>query len=398
MKAAADFLGRGLAMTTPHPLGERIVKAEGCWLETDTGERLFDLVSGIGVSNLGHGHPAIREALHAQVDQHLHVMVYGEYAQAAQDRAAAALLSTLTGTALDAVYFVNSGTEAIEGAMKLVRRVTGRTEIFGVLGGYHGATLGALSLSTPSHRRNAFLPLVPDVHHLRFGEAQELGRITENTAAVFVETVQGDAGIRPVPADHLRALKARCQEVGALLVLDEIQCGLGRTGHLHAFQASGVEPDVLVLGKSLGGGMPIGAFVASAAHMKALREAPKLGHITTFGGHPMACAAAAAYLTELSQLDLGKVLKQGETWKVALCAHPLVQEVRGGGHFLGVDLEGPDRVTELVEAARRKGLVLFWFLSRPQGFRIAPPLNAAPAEMAHALRALLAALDEVSGQ
>ncbi len=397
MKSAADFLDRGLAMTTPHPLGERIVKAEGCWLETASGERLFDLVSGIGVSNLGHGHPAIREALHAQVDQHLHVMVYGEYAQAAQDRAAQVLLSTLEGTDLEAVYFVNSGTEAIEGAMKLARRVTGRTEIFGVIGGYHGATFGALSLSTPSHRRNAFLPLLPDVHHLRFAEESELERITEKTAAVVVETVQGDAGIRPVPEAHLKALKARCREVGALLILDEIQCGLGRTGHVHAFEAAGVVPDVLVLGKALGGGMPIGAFVASVDHMKALREAPKLGHITTFGGHPMACAAAAAYLTELKKLDLSVVRAQGESWKAALDAHPRVVEVRGGGHFIGVDLEGPEQVAELVHAARRKGLILFWFLSRPQGFRIAPPLNAQPAELEAALAHLLEALDEVKG-
>ena len=395
MKDASDFLSRGLAMTTPHPLGERIVRAEGCWLETDSGERLFDLVSGIGVSNLGHGHPAIREALHAQVDQHLHVMVYGEYAQSAQDRAAKVLLSSLEGTSLDSVYFVNSGTEAIEGAMKLVRRVTGRTEIFGVHGGYHGATFGALSLSTPSHRRNAFMPLLPDVDHLAFGDDADLSRITEKTAAVFVETVQGDAGIRPVPEPHLRALKARCQAVGAMLVLDEIQCGLGRTGHIHAFQATEVEPDVLVLGKALGGGMPIGAFVAAADHMKQLRESPKLGHITTFGGHPMACAAAAAYLTELARLDLDTVRSQGEAWKAALRAHSLVKEVRGRGHFLGVDLDHPQKVAELVQAARRRGLILFWFLSRPQGFRLAPPLNASGEELAGALASLLDAMDEV---
>ena len=398
MKAASDFLSRGLAMTTPHPLGERIVRAEGCWLETENGERLFDLVSGIGVSNLGHGHPAIREALHAQVDQHLHVMVYGEYAQSAQDRAAKALLSSLKDTALDSVYFVNSGTEAIEGAMKLVRRVTGRTEIFGVHGGYHGATFGALSLSTPSHRRNAFMPLLPDVDHLAFGDDEELERITEKTAAVFVETVQGDAGIRPVPEQHLLALKARCQAVGAMLVLDEIQCGLGRTGHVHAFQATGVEPDVLVLGKALGGGMPIGAFVAASDHMKQLRESPKLGHITTFGGHPMACAAAAAYLTELARLDLETVLCQGEAWKTALRAHPLVKEVRGRGHFLGVDLDHPHKVAELVKAARKRGLILFWFLSRPEGFRLAPPLNVSGEELAGALASLLDAMDEVLAQ
>jgi acetylornithine/succinyldiaminopimelate/putrescine aminotransferase len=396
MKSAGDFLDRGLAMTTPHPLGERIVRAEGAWLETDQGERLFDLVSGIGVSSLGHGHPAIREALHQQIDQHLHVMVYGEYAQAPQDLAARVLLDSLAETNLDAVYFVNSGTEAIEGAMKLARRETRRTEIFGVDGGYHGSTFGALSLSTPSHRRNAFLPLLPDVHHLPFGEASVLDRITDRTAAVCVETVQGDAGIRPLSPDYLMALRRRCDSVGALLILDEIQCGLGRTGKFHAFEHSGIQPDVLVLGKALGGGMPIGAFVASQERMKALRVSPKLGHITTFGGHPMACAASAAFLTELGKLDMGLILKTGETWKTRLAEHPAVSEVRGMGHFIGVDLDGPERVSRLVGAARKRGLVLFWFLSRPQGFRLAPPLNAPLHELERALELLMESLDEVS--
>ncbi|MGB1670118.1 MAG: aspartate aminotransferase family protein [Flavobacteriales bacterium] len=395
MSDHSHFLDRGLAMTTPHPLGERIVRAEGCWMETESGERLFDMVSGIGVSSLGHGHPAIRRALQEQLDRHLHVMVYGEYAQEAQDRAASSLLSSLEGTGLDAVYFVNSGTEAIEGAMKLVRRATGRTEILAVEGGYHGATFGALSLSTPSHRRNAFMPLLPDVSHVPFGSAAALDRITERTAAVFVETVQGDAGIRPVPADHLHALRKRCSDVGVLLVLDEIQCGLGRTGHVHAFQRVGVVPDVLVLGKALGGGMPIGAFVAGRECMSSLREHPKLGHITTFGGHPMACAAAAAFLQELQGLDWERIRSTGARWKQALSAHPAVVEVRGHGHFLGVDLDGPDRVSALVAAARKRGVVLFWFLSRPQGFRLAPPLNASADELDQALQWLLESLDEV---
>lgn len=395
MSDHGHFLDRGLAMTTPHPLGERIVRAEGCWMETESGERLFDMVSGIGVSSLGHGHPAIRRALQEQLDRHLHVMVYGEYAQEAQDRAASKLLSSLEGTGLDAVYFVNSGTEAIEGAMKLVRRATGRTEILAVEGGYHGATFGALSLSTPSHRRNAFMPLLPDVSHVPFGSAAAVDRITERTAAVFVETVQGDAGIRPVPAEHLHALRKRCSDVGALLVLDEIQCGLGRTGHVHAFQRVGVVPDVLVLGKALGGGMPIGAFVAGRDCMSSLREHPKLGHITTFGGHPMACAAAAAFLQELQGLDWERIRSTGAQWTQALSAHPAVVDVRGHGHFLGVDLDGPDRVSALVAAARKRGVVLFWFLSRPQGFRLAPPLNASADELDQALQWLLESLDEV---
>jgi acetylornithine/succinyldiaminopimelate/putrescine aminotransferase len=396
MGDAGDFLGRGLAMTTPHPLGERMVGAEGCWLITDTGERLFDLVSGIGVSSLGHGHAGIRQALHEQIDSHLHVMVYGEYAQKSQDLAADRLLAGLRPHGLDAVYFVNSGTEAIEGAMKLARRVTGRTGILGLMGGYHGATTGALSLSTPSHRRNAFLPLLPDVDHLPFGDEQALEQISCRTAAVFAETVQGDAGIRTLPRDYAKALRARCDEVGALLILDEIQCGLGRTGYLHAFEALDIVPDVLVLGKALGGGMPIGAFVASQARMTTLRLAPKLGHITTFGGHPVACAGAAAFLKALDALDLAGVRTRGEHWKARLAAHPAVCEVRGSGYFLGVDLDGPERVAALVAAARRRNLVLFWFLSRPQGFRIAPPLNAPEGELEGALQALLSALDEVA--
>lgn len=396
MAESDDFLSRGLAMTTPHPLGDRIVGAEGCWLITDQGERLFDLVSGIGVSSLGHGHPDIKAALHQQVDRHLHVMVYGEYAQDAQDLAAERLLAPLRPHGLDAVYFVNSGTEAIEGAMKLARRVTGRTEIFGLQGGYHGATMGALSLSTPSHRRNAFMPLLPDVDHLPFGDASALNAITERTAAVFVETIQGDAGIRPMSRDYAQALRQRCDAVGALLVFDEIQCGLGRAGYRHAFEAIDVLPDVLVLGKALGGGMPIGAFVASQTNMAALREQPKLGHITTFGGHPVACAGAAAFLQVLDQLDFGQIRDNGEQWKAAIGGHPLVVDVRGSGHFIGVDLDSPERVARVVQAARKRGLILFWFLSRPQGFRLAAPLNAPSAELDAALRLLLAALDEVA--
>jgi len=397
MNEGADFESRGLAMTTPHPLGERIVKAEGCWIETDQGERLFDLVSGIGVSALGHGNQRVAQALHDQIDKHLHVMVYGEYAQEPQDLAARVLLGTLGQYGLDSVYFVNSGTEAIEGAMKLARRVTGRSEIFGLTGGYHGATTGALSLSTPSFRRDAFLPLLPEVGHLPFGEMEGLQHITSRTAAVFAETVQGDAGIRPLSESYFSALRKRCDETGALLVLDEIQCGLGRTGHLHAFEAHGIAPDVLVLGKALGGGMPMGAFVSSKGRMARLREHPKLGHITTFGGHPMACAACAAFLQELETVNLGAVQAQGLQWKAALGAHPAVVEVRGSGHFLGVDLDGPERVTALVGAARKRGLVLFWFLSRPQGFRIAPPLTAGKSELDAALVQLLEALDEVAG-
>ena len=355
MSDHSHFLDRGLAMTTPHPLGERIVRAEGCWMETESGERLFDMVSGIGVSSLGHGHPAIRRALQEQLDRHLHVMVYGEYAQEAQDRAASSLLSSLEGTGLDAVYFVNSGTEAIEGAMKLARRATGRTEILAVEGGYHGATFGALSLSTPSHRRNAFMPLLPDVAHplciLRFGADHA------SDGCGLRGTVQGDAGIRLVPTAHLKALKARCHEVGALMVLDEIQCGLGRTGHLHAFQRTGVVPDVLVLGKALGGGMPMGRSCRQRTGCPPCGKLPSSGTSPRLADTPWPVQPARPS-DGVGKLDLEQIRATGENWTRA-AAHPAVVEVRGMGRFLGVDLDGPDRVPALVAAARRRvGAVL----------------------------------------
>ena len=253
----------------------------------------------------------------------------------------------------------------------------------------------ALSLSTPSHRRNAFMPLLPDVSHVPFGSAAAVDRITERTAAVFVETVQGDAGIRPVPADHLHALRKRCSDVGALLVLDEIQCGLSRTGHVHAFQRVGVVPDVLVLGKALGGGMPIGAFVAGRECMSSLREHPKLGHITTFGGHPMACAAAAAFLQELQGIGLGENPVDGGAMEAGL----VCPSRRGGRAGPWPFPRGGSRWTGpgvgLGCGRTETGVVLFWFLSRPQGFRLAPPLNASADELDQALQWLLESLDEV---
>jgi acetylornithine/succinyldiaminopimelate/putrescine aminotransferase len=395
----ADFLERHLAATTPHPLGDRVVGAQGSWIELNGSERLFDMVSGVGTSSLGHGHPAILEAIHGQVDAHLHVMVYGEFAQAPQDRAAALLCSMLPAP-LDTVYFVNSGTEAIEGAIKLARRVgaaEGRTKCIALQGAYHGGTTGALALAGKSARRDVFQPLLPDVEHVPLEDLSALTAIDEKTAAVFAETIQGDAGIRPLSSAYLKALRKRCDETGALLVLDEIQCGLGRTGRLHAFERAGIVPDVLCLGKALGGGMPIGALVARRGLMEQLSFAPKLGHITTFGGHPVTCAAAAAFLGALkSEVDLPRVERIGADWLARLSAHHAVREVRGQGLFLGVDLESAEHVNLLVAEARKRGLLLFWFLSRPTGFRLAPPLNASDAELESAFLKLLAALDVVT--
>lgn len=395
----ADFLGRHLAATTPHPLGNRVLRAEGAWIEFEGGERVFDMVSGICTGSLGHGHPAILRAIHDQVDAHLQVMVYGEFAQVAQDRAAATLCAMLPET-LDSVYFVNSGAEAIEGAIKLARRAgaaQGRTQIMALEGAYHGSTTGALALSSPSERRDVFQPLLPDVAHLPLEDLAALQSIGPQTAAVFAETVQGDAGIRPLSTDYLRALRARCDATGALLVLDEIQCGLGRTGRLHAFERAGIVPDVLCLGKSLGGGMPIGAFIARRALMEQLSFDPHLGHITTFGGHPVACAAAAAFLGALqSEVDLQRVERIGADWSARLQANPAVHSVRGSGLFLGVDLQDAEHVNRLVLEARRRGVLVFWFLGRPKGFRLAPPLNASDQELEAAFIELLEALNTVA--
>ena len=391
----ADFLGRHLAATTPHPLGECVVGANGCWIELEGGDRLFDMVSGIGVSALGHGHPGVRAAIHGQVDRHLHVMVYGEYAQAAQDAAASALIETLQDP-LDTVYFVNSGAEAIEGAIKLARRATRRNGLVAMEGAYHGGTTGALALSEPTERREVFEPLMPGVEHVAVEDFEALQKIGAQTAAVFAETVQGDAGVVPLSSAYLQALRSRCDQTGALLVLDEIQCGLGRTGRTHAFERAGIVPDILCLGKALGGGLPIGAFVASRELMAQLSHSPKLGHVTSFGGHPVVTAASAAFLAALKhEVDLARVERVGADWSARLRAHPAVVEVRSAGLMIGVDLASAEHVNRLVEAARRRNLLIFWFLSRPIGFRLSPPLNADASELEEAFAQLLLSLDEL---
>jgi acetylornithine/succinyldiaminopimelate/putrescine aminotransferase len=334
-------------------------------------------------------------AIHGQVDRHLHVMVYGEYAQAAQDAAASALIETLQDP-LDTVYFVNSGAEAIEGAIKLARRATRRRGLVAMEGAYHGGTTGALALSEPTERRDVFEPLMPGVEHVAVEDFEALQKIGAQTAAVFAETVQGDAGVVPLSSAYLQALRSRCDQTGALLVLDEIQCGLGRTGRTHAFERAGVVPDILCLGKALGGGLPIGAFVASSELMAQLSHSPKLGHVTSFGGHPVVTAASAAFLAALKhEVDLAWVERVGADWAARLRAHPAVVEVRSAGLMIGVDLASAEQVNRLVEAARRRNLLIFWFLSRPTGFRLSPPLNANASELEEAFVQLLLSLDEL---
>ena len=382
-----------LAQTTPYPLGIEIERGEGIYLYGPNNEQYIDFVSGIGVNNLGHGQPEICAAIHEQVDRHLHAMVYGEYIQRSQTQAAEILVSMLPEQ-LDCCYFVNSGAEAIEAAMKLVKRVTGRTEIIAFQGAYHGNTHGAMSISYNEKKKGAFRPLLPDVAFIRLNHWDDLSLITTHTAGVFLETIQGDAGIRIPNPLFLHALRARCTEQGAMLVLDEIQCGMGRTGKVFAFEHYDIIPDVLVLGKALGGGMPIGCVVSQQKMIAQLSFDPILGHISTFAGHPVACAAAAAALRIYRDSSIVEEVEGKGAWiEEQLIDHPLVKELRRKGFYFAIDLENEQVVQQVVEKCLSKGLITFWFLSCPWSFRIAPPLTIQQHEMEECVSILKCALD-----
>ncbi len=382
-----------LAQTTPYPLGIEIERGEGIYLFGPKNERYIDFVSGIGVNNLGHGQPEILAAIHEQVDRHLHVMVYGEYIQRSQTQAAEILVSMLPEQ-LDCCYFVNSGAEAIEAAMKLVKRVTGRTEIVAFQGAYHGNTHGAMSISYNEKKKSAFRPLLPDVTFIRLNHWDDLSLITTRTAGVFLETIQGDAGIRIPNPLFLKALRTRCTEQGAMLVLDEIQCGMGRTGKVFAFEHYDIVPDVIVLGKALGGGMPIGCLVGQREMIAQLSFDPILGHISTFAGHPVACAAAAAALRIYRDSSIVEEVEGKGAWiEEQLIDHPLVKEIRRKGFYFAIDLENEHVVQQVVEKCLSKGLITFWFLSCPWSFRIAPPLTIQQHELEECVGILKWAMD-----
>ena len=386
-KTGPSMLEDGMADTTPYPLGLTVSHAEGIWIHLDDGRRLADLISGIGVSSFGHAHPEINDAIHAQVDQHLHTMVYGEFRQQAQLEASQQLFNLLPDS-LDAVYYVNSGAEAIEGAIKLARRTTGRKRILSVRGGYHGNTAGALAVSGNEARKAPFLPLLPEVGFLDWNVMDVFDSIDASCAAVLVETIQGDAGVRIPSQIWLQTLRERCTEVGAMLILDEIQCGMGRTGLPFAFEHFGIEPDMLCLGNALGGGMPMGAFVSSKSHMRKLSMQPKLGHITTFGGHPVSCAASAVACQLVSNLDAQAIERKGQMMEDALIQMPFVQAVRRMGLFIAVDLDEPARVQAAVDRCLNEELLIFYFLSVPASFRLAPPLTISEDEVVWAMNRL----------
>lgn len=362
------------AQTTPFPIGLEIERAKGLFIYDKSGKAYYDLVSGLAVTNIGHRHPKVIQAIKNQLDTHMHVMPYGEFIQTPQLGLAKKLAEILPDN-LTTSYFVNSGAEAIEGALKLAKRYTGRKEIVSCYKSYHGSTHGALSVSGNPVKQSAFKPLLPEVSFIEFNQIEDLNSITPHTACVIIETVQGDAGVRIPSEAYLRELRKKCTETGTLLILDEIQTGFGRAGTFFAFEQYGITPDILCIAKALGGGMPIGAFISSKSIMDSLTHNPMLGHITTFGGHPVNCAAAIANIEVLQEENLvEEVHKKGALMR-ELLSHQLVKEVRQIGLMLAIDLENEEITQQVVHKCLEEGIITFWFLSCPASFRLAPPLT-----------------------
>ena len=385
-----------LAPTTFSPLALEFVRAEGVYLYDPQGKAHMDLISGIGVANLGHSHPEIVAAVQHQAAQHMHLMVYGEYAQLPQVAYAEALLAALPAS-LDQIYWGNSGAEAVDGALKLAKRATGRSEVISFVGSYHGSTTGPLSAMGNECMKSAYRPLVPGHRILPFNSSQSLDAVGPQTAAVLVEVIQSESGYVPADFAWLRALEARCRAAGALLIVDEIQTGFGRSGEAFAFTAAGITPDVLCLAKALGGGMPLGAFAANRTLMATLAEHPMLGHLTTFGGHPVSCAAGLAAWTILARDRFALRAPALETqFRRGLEDHPAVREIRGRGALLAVVLDSFDRVLAVQQSLIQKGFLTDWFLFESQALRLAPPLTLTDDQAEQAVQAIRASLDETS--
>ena len=368
-----DFL-KYQAQTTPHPLALEVSHATGSYIITTDGKEHLDFVAGVSACSVGHSHPKIVSAIKEQAEKYLHVMVYGEYAQKPAVELTK-LLARYLPHPLNKTYLVNSGTEAIEGAMKLARRATGRTEIIAAKKAYHGNTMGSLSLMDLEERVKPFRPLIGDIAFIEFNNELDISLISSKTAAVILETIQGGAGFILPKNDYLKKVKARCQEVGALLILDEIQPGFGRTGKLFGFENFDVVPDIVALGKGMGGGMPVGAFSASSKLMDLLSDNPKLGHITTFGGNPLIAAAALATLKEITESDLIQQSLEKEILFRKHLQHPLIKEIRGKGLMLAIMLESPEIADQLILQAKEKQLILFWLLFEKRAVRLTPPLT-----------------------
>jgi acetylornithine/N-succinyldiaminopimelate aminotransferase len=382
-----------LAIPTLKPLGLNIVSAQGIYLTDREGNQYIDLVSGVTVSNLGHHHPAIIQAIKDQADKYLHLMVYGEYIQSPQVRLAKALADKLPSQ-LNNVFFVNSGSEAIEGALKLAKRHTGRTEIVAFRNAYHGSTHGALSILGNEYFKNSFRPLLPGIRLMEFNSFEDLAMITDKTACIIAETIQAEAGVILPDEGFLDAVAERCRKTGALLVIDDVQMGFGRTGKLFSIEHYGITPDILVLAKALGGGMPLGAFISSKEIMQSLMTDPVLGHITTFGGHPVCCAAGLASFDLLCNSGIiTEVGDKGDLFFDRLSSHPQVKEIRYKGLMLAVELNSAKQTEELGRILLENGIVIDIFLFRPEAFRISPPLIITNDEIEKSCHIILKCLD-----
>jgi acetylornithine/N-succinyldiaminopimelate aminotransferase len=380
-----------VAQTSNSPRLLEIERAAGMYLYDTSGKAYMDLVSGFAVSNTGHGHPEIVKAIKNQVDLYMHLSVYGEFVQSPQVKLAQKLTSLLPEH-LNSVYFTNSGTEATEGAMKLAKRFTGRSEILACKNSYHGSSQGALSLMGNEDFKQAYRPLLPGIKFINFNNQQDLEQVTTETAAVIVETIQGEAGIRLPDVEYMLLLRHKCSETGTLLILDEIQTGFGRTGKLYAFEHFGIVPDILLTAKALGGGMPLGAFIAPKPIMDALKENPILGHITTFGGHPVCCAAGLASLEVILKENLMETVLEKEKLFRELLQHWEIKEVRGKGLMLGIQLSSFNQVESVSKRCVENGVIVDWFLHCETALRVAPPLIITEAEIRKACEVILEAI------
>jgi acetylornithine aminotransferase len=388
-----DFLNYQ-AKTTPHPLGIVVKKAKGSYITSESGKKYLDFVAGVSACSLGHCHPKVVSAIRKQSKKYLHVMVYGEFAQEPAVNLSKELIDLLPENH-QSIYLTNSGTEAIEGALKLAKRVTGRSELIGALNSYHGSTHGALSLLGSEHQKIGYRPLLPDTRFIEFNSLSDLENITTKTAAVLLETIQGGAGFILPENDYLKKVKERCDAVGALLILDEIQPGFGRTGHFFGFEHFNVKPDIIVMGKGMGGGLPVGAFTASRELMKMLEDKPKLGHITTFGGNPLIAASCLATLRVIRDSKLMQEIPEKEALFRFELNHPKIKSIRGKGLMLAPILENAELVNQVVLKCIDRGLLLFWLLWEKKALRISPPLTISKKEIKKGCAIIRSVLDEI---
>jgi acetylornithine/succinyldiaminopimelate/putrescine aminotransferase len=384
------------AQTTHFPLMMEMAKAEGNYIYDTDGKKYLDLISGISVSHLGHGNSAVKEAIKNQVDDYMHLMVYGEFIQSPQIKLSQKISSLLPQN-LDCIYLVNSGAEATDSALKLAKRITKKSKIIANKNSYHGSTHAALSLNSEEYYKQAFRPLLPDIHFIEFNNLNDIEQIDDQTACVITEVIQGEAGYLPATIDFLKALRNRCDETCTLLIFDEIQSGMGKTGSMFAFEQYGVIPDILLLGKALGAGMPIGAFISSKAMMNTLADEPILGHITTFGGHPVIAAAALAGINELERLNLMNSIPEKENLFRRNLIHPAIEKITGKGLMLAVQLDSFENNLKVIQYCMEAGLITDWFLFANNKIRIAPPLTITNEEILNACSIIVDSIKKVYG-